>query len=130
MAGVINPCAKCGAETIDNHHAKYQPAVLRMCSACMRIEQQNKEMKKMLEDERRERDYEQRAYEARHYTPTPEKPEAVLRRILSSREETASGENQHESMITMFLKEPVVKFFFWFFVVILILAAIGKANGS
>lgn len=91
MAGVINPCAKCGADASDNYHAKYQPAVLRMCSACMRIEQQNKEMKKILEDERRKRDYEQRDYEQRAYTPTPEKPEAVLRRILSSRGETASG---------------------------------------
>ena len=124
MAGFMNSCHRCGADVTNEFYSAFQFGG-KVCAACMRIEQQNKEMKKILDDDRRER-----AYQERPYTPTPEKPEVILKRILSSRGETAHGENPNESMISMFFKEPLVKFFFWFFVVIFILAAIGKSSGS
>ena len=133
MAGFSNSCYKCGADVTNEFYSSFQYSG-KVCAACLRIEQQNKAMRDALEEDRRERAYQERA-RAREERPREEKPLppfpadvenlSIFRKII-----WASGENPHESIISMFFKDPQVKFFLWFFAVIFILAAIGKYGGS
>lgn len=122
MASFTNSCCRCGADTSDNFYAKFHLAPV--CSACMRIQQQNEELAKTMENDRRARASE-RSY-SRSYDNTPSislpplppevKNSAPFQQIL-----WASGEKRHN----MSFIEVLFRGFFetiqpvWYFIMII-----------